>query len=1058
MKKTLTILCFFLAGILSAAGQQLVRGTVKDAKGEPIAGAVVMLQGNAATGTSTDNNGAWSLQLPAGKGQKLTFTCISYKEQTVEVNGRAVIDVILRDDAEQLEEVVVVGYGAMRRSDLTGSVTSVKIDSETAAKSSSLDQMLEGRAAGVQVLSSSSSPDAGVTLRVRGIATFTGNSDPLYVVDGVIVNGAAQSITTMSVGSSSNASAESTNGLAGINPQDIASIEILKDASATAIYGSQGSNGVVLITTKSASRDMPVIRFNTGTTLSRATRRIDVLSFDEYVEYLENYPDNPSAQAYLSQIFDNYTDRDNRTLKVTPTDWQDYITRTAVGQRYYLSVSGRPRNTNYFFSVGYTHSEGVLKRTNSDNITGNLNLQRNLARDLSVRFKTSFGYTRSDLVTGQVSGGNVTSRSSLLRSTLRSKPFMFKNPEAEDEDETRTDSDADLLYGPNRWLLMSTNTSERFRIIPSLQLDYKINSWISFRSTFGGEVNAEERIKTKGGKISVGNGNLAGVGSGRGTRFNFDNTFTGKKSWNRHTLTATVGQTASKTTYRSESISGWNLPQEHAGILDINNAQSIYSQIDAYSNNQSTLMSFFARGIYNFADRYILTSTVRFDGSSKFQGANKWGVFPSMAFAWRVTSEPWFHFPVVSNAKLRLGWGLVGNQAISNYQTSRTFATSMLGSHFNDSGKEVITYQSNIDNPNLKWETSNQLNAGLDLSLWRGRFTLTADAYRKDTWDLLQSKNTAISTGIGSMYVNDGTIRNDGLELSFDAVPVKRGSLEWSVGANISFNRNKIMSVGETGDSGMLFLDPDQPARQVSYFFGSTMQTSGDTSPLNIFVEGESMGLFYGYLTDGVVQTGELGMGFAEGEVREPGSLKYRDLNGNGYIDVGDRTIIGNPLPKFTYGFNTSFSWHGFTLSAAFSGAYRFDIFNMNNTQDYATDYTKNVRKVAVKNAWSPTHPSNKWPGIGKVDYYFSDRFVEDGSYLRLSDLSLSWAVPVSKQSKVLRGLTLSLALGNLFVWTRYSGYSPFSNPFGANVHRMGVDLNSAPYPQSFSFDAKFTF
>jgi len=1057
MKKFISTLFVLFACISALYAQQTVKGTVKDSKGEPLAGVVVLLQGTT-LGASTDVSGAWSLSLPEGKKLTLVFSCIGYKEQTVETAGRAVIDVVMRDDAEQLEEVVIVGYGAMRRSDLTGSLSSVKIDDETAGRSTSIDQLLEGRAAGVQVLSSSSSPDAGVTIRVRGIATFTGNSDPLYVVDGIIVNGASSSIATMSVGSSSNAASETTNGLAGINPQDIASIEILKDASATAIYGSQGSNGVVLITTKSASRDLPVIRFNTGVTVSQTTKRIDVLSFDEYVDYLENYPNNPSANRYLSYIYDNYQDKENRTLKVTPMDWQDYITRTAVGQRYYFSVSGRPHDTAYFFSLGYTHSEGVLKRTDSDNITGRLNLQRNLGKRLSIRFKTSFGYTKSDLVTGQVSGGNVTSRSSLLRSTLRSKPYMYKTPEAEDEDEVQTDSDADLLYGPNRWLTMSTNTSERFRIIPSLQLDWTISNVWSFRSTFGGEVNSEERIKTKAAKISVGNGNMAGIGAGRGTRFNFDNTLTAKKTWKLHTLTATFGQSASKNTYRSESVSGWNLPQTNAEALDINNAESVYSQIDAYTNNQSTLMSLFARGIYNYGERYILTSTVRLDGSSKFQGRNRWGVFPSMAFAWRLTSEPWFHVPAVSNAKLRLGWGQVGNQAISNYQTSRTFGTTILGSHFNSSGKDVVTYQSNIDNPDLKWETSDQLNAGIDLSLWRGRLTFTADIYRKDTWDLLQSKSTAISTGIGSMYVNDGTIRNTGLEFSLDAVPVKRGSLEWSIGGNISFNRNTILSVGETGDSGMLFIDPDKPAKQTSYFFGSTMQTSGDTSPLNIFIEGESMGLFYGYLTDGIVQNGEVGLGFAEGETRAPGNIKYRDLNGNGYIDVGDRTIIGDPLPLFTYGFNTSLSFKGFTLSASFSGAYDFDIFNMNNVQDYSTDYSKNVRKVAVVNAWSETNPSDKWPALGYSDYYFSDRFVEDGSYLRLSDVTLSWAVPVKKNFKYVKGLTLSLSLGNLFVWSDYSGYSPFSNPFGASVQRIGVDLNSAPYPQSCSFDAKFTF
>lgn len=1054
MKKLLLVIILSLSCLLAFAQAAGVTGTVKDSDGNPVAGAVVMIE-NGRGGVVTDALGRYSISAPSPESV-LIFNCLGFKEAKIPIAKRAIVNVVLENEAENLDEVVVVGYGAMRRSDLTGSVTSVRINEDEAAKSSSLDQMLEGRAAGVQVLADNSSPDAGITIRVRGIASFSGNTDPLYVVDGIIVNGASLSITTMSVGSSSNAT-ESTNGLSGINPQDIASIEILKDASATAIYGSQGSNGVVLITTKSASRDIPVVRYNAGVTVSKATRKIRLLDFDEFVDYLDNYPDNTAANEYLSNI---YTDPATRSgLKVTPMDWQDFVMRTGISQRHYLSVFGRPKDTNYFFSIGYYHSEGVLKRTMSDNISGRLNLEKRYGKNIKLTFKTSFGYTKSDMVTGAVSGGNVTSRSSLIRTTMRSKPFMFKSPDAAEEDESQTDSDSELNYGPSRWLKGSSNTSERIRIIPSASFEWRFLPWLTFRSTAGGEVGVQERVKTKAEKISVGNGNLAGIGEDRTVLYNIDNLLIASKKLKKHSVSMTLGQSASRNRYSVESISGWNLPQTSAREKDINNALPQYSQLDSWYRSQSSLMSFFGRGIYNYGDRYVLTATLRFDGSSKFQGSNKWGVFPSLAFAWRIASEPWFKVPVISNAKLRLGWGQVGNQAISNYQTRRTYATSTLGSHFDDSYKDVVLSPSNLANPYLKWETSNQLNAGLDLSLWKGRFTLTMDAYRKDTWDLLQSKNVALSTGVGSMYVNDGSIRNQGLEISIDTVPYKKGTLEWTLGGNISLNRNKIVSVGAGGDSGLLYLDDHSDPVRVNYFYGNTLQTSGDTNPLNIFIEGQPMGLFYGYLTDGIVQTGESGIGFSEGDSQEPGSIKYKDLNGNGYIDVGDRSIIGNPLPKFTYGFNTSLSFKGLTLTLTFSGAYGFDIFNMNNIQDYATNYTKNVRREAVVNAWSETNPSNKWPKIGIVDNHFSDRFVEDGSYLRLSDLSLSYAVPLKKEKvKFLKALNVSASIGNPLVLTRYSGYSPFANSFGANVKRMGVDLNSAPYPLSYNFDLKFTF
>ena len=1061
MKKIISILCLMVIGIAAMAQSNTIKGTVKDSNGEPLIGVAVMLEGNTKIGTVTDVDGKYQLTLPSGKNHVIVFTSIGYKEFKTEYTGKSVIDATLQEDTTMLEETVVVGYGAMRRSDLTGSLTSVKIDDETAAKSASIDQLLEGRAAGVQVLSDNSNPDSGVTIRVRGIASFSGNTDPLYVVDGVIVDGSSQSITTMSVGSFTNAT-ESTNGLAGINPQDIASIEILKDASATAIYGSQGANGVVLITTKSASRDVPVIRFNAGVTVSAPGSRVDVMGFEEYVDFLDSYTktSNTDVKNAVTLMNNLYRDPENREgQKVTPIDWQDYVTRTAVSQRYYLSISGKPKSTNYFFSLGYSHSEGVIRRTNSDNITASLNLQKHITKNLVIRFKTNFGFTKSDIVTGSVSGGNVTSRSSVLRSTLRSKPFIYKDPASDVEDEVLTDSDSETVYGPDRLMSGSNNTSERYRVIPSLTLDWNITTWLSFKSSFGGELLTEERIKTREARISVGNGNIAGIGDGKGVKFNFDNTLTAKKSFKKHSLNLTLGQSSSMNTYSSESVTGWNLPQRYALHLDINNADSQYSKIDAFTRSRSTLLSFFARGIYNYADRYILTATARYDGSSKFRGRNKWGFFPSLAFAWRLTSEPWFNVPVISNAKLRLGWGQVGNQAISNYQTTRTFSSSMLGSHFNPSGKEAVVYQNNLMNPDLKWETSDQLNLGIDLSFWRGRLTVTADAYSKNTRDLLQSKNVAISTGVASMYVNAGTIRNSGLEISVEGVPVKRGSLEWILGGNISFNRNVVGSIGSAGDRGKLFLSPESSAKECSYFYGSTMQTSGDTNPLNIFIEGQPMGLFYGYKTDGIVQIGQTEVpGFSEGNFLSPGQIKYKDLNENGYIDVGDRTIIGNPLPLFTYGFNTSLSYRGFTLSMDFSGAYKFDIFNMNNVQDYETSYQKNARREAVLNAWSETNPSNKWPAIGMVDTRFSDRYVEDGSYLRLSNLSLGYVVPLKKNAKVLHGLNVSVSAGNLVVWTKYSGYSPFSNSFGSNVKRMGVDLNSAPYPKSVSLDLKFTF
>lgn len=1061
------ILLMFIGTLLSAlcafAQDVTVSGTVKDVKGEPVIGAAVLIEGRASVGTVTDLDGRWSLRIPSEKGLKLVVTCVSYKSETVDVNGRAVIDIVLKEDAELLDEVVVVGYGAMRRSDLTGSVTSVRINEDDAAKSTSLDQILDGRAAGIQVLSNSGSPDSGISIRVRGLGSFTGRTEPLYVVDGIIINGESESVTSLTAGYDYYSN-ETTNGLSGINPQDIASMEVLKDASATAIYGSQGANGVILITTKQGRSTSPQLRFNAGVSVNHRLNKLDVMNLEDFVGYLDALGTSASTST-LKKIFKDPELRDGNgkhvmgdNLSVVPIDWQDYVMRTSISQRYYVSVSGNSKGCNYLFSAGYNHNEGILRNTSSDNLTVRLNLEKKLFRNFTVGFKSGFGYTFSNLVNAASAGGTLTGASGILRSMMRTRPYVTADP---DDLEADIGDDGELMYGPNRWLKLSKNTSERYRINPSLFAQWKILPWLTLKSTFGGDFQAQSRVKTRASKLAPTDGNTIGWGHGTNVRYNLDNLVMFNKKMGRHNLQGTVGQSLSRVSTMTENVQGKNLPQELPDINDLNLSDPRYASF-RYAEGSNSLLSFFARAVYNYDDRYVLTATYRFDGSSRFQGSNKWSQFPSFAFAWRIADEPWFRIPVVSNAKLRVGWGRVGNQAISNYQTLATYGSGAVGNHYASSGEETAIYPSNINNPELKWETSEQYNVGLDLSLWRGRFTLTYDMYLKDTRDLLQTKNVALSTGFETIAMNDGCIRNKGMEITVEAVPVQIAGVEWTLGGNISFNRNTIIDVGESGNSGELWITRDSK-RKVSYFNGSVLQNSGNTDPINIFIEGQPMGLFYGYIMEGIVQEGETGPGFAEGETRGPGYVRYADLNGNGYIEEGDRTIIGNPLPKFTYGFNTSVSWRGLTLNAQFSGAYGFDIFNLSNTQEYDVyQPNHNVRKSAYVNAWTPENRSNKWPGLAKMsgdDAIFSTRTVEDGSYLRMSDLSLSYSVPLkSKKQKVLKGLSFGLSCANVFVLTEYTGWSPVNNSFGANVKRMGVDIASAPIPRTYSFDVKLRF
>ncbi len=1037
-----------------AAGDDLtVSGVVSDAKKEPVIGAVVTLQGSTTVHAITDTEGKYSIKVPDGNAV-LDFSCLNYKSVSVPVNGRSKLDITLEEDAQLLDEIVVVGYGAMRRSDLTGSVASVKVDEDDAARSTSIDQLLAGRVSGVQVLSNGASPDGGVSIRVRGLSSFNGSTEPLYVVDGIIINGASDAIGGFTQGGGDAGTAEETNGLNGINPQDIASMEILKDASATAIYGSQGANGVVLITTKAAKREKMTVNFNAGVTVSSVNKRIEMLQFDEYVRYLN---DNNCVTA-LGRIYDASTGN----LKVTPVDWQDYSFRTAVGQRYYFSISGRPESVRYMFSLGYNNTQGAVKKTGFEQYTMRLNLDKKLFRTITIGTKVNIGYSISKLSQG-ANSSKVTAQGSWMRSILTFHPYSdYDIFEVDDDDEN-------IAAGPDRWLKYFVNTKKELRVNPSMYFQWDITPWLSFKSTAGGDWRSSRLERYKGNQISRTVGTLANSTGSDFLNWNWDNLFLVKKSFSGgHNLSGTLGMTMSGNYRHVVYNEGWWLDQDGAGTAAISNADPLYSTFK-YTETAYQLLSFYARAIYSWKDRYVLTATVRADGSSHFQGKNKWGVFPSFAFAWRLNEERWFNVPAISQFKLRVGWGLVGNQKMSSYATIPTFSSVRVADHSvgSESHSQVGVFLDGIANPNLRWETTDQFNAGLDMGFFKGRLSFSLDFYNKLTKDLLQQKQIARSSGFSTMWVNQGTIRNRGFEFSLNAVPVKTREVEWTIGGNISVNRNRIVAIGQDLQRGDIYLTPDN-LQEVNYFWGSTLRASTSSiAILNIFIEGQPLGQFYGLKSAGIVQQGEDWPGFGDGNKAAPGDVKYVDINGNGCIDDDDRTIIGDPNPDFTFGFNTSLTWKGLTLTADFNGSFGNDIYNNNLSADLATNVSSsstlvnNIRADAYRNAWSPLNQGGTAPRLGySADLnYITDRYVEDGSYLRLARLSLSYKIPVKKNTtSFLKGFSVGFSCGNVFVATSYSGWDPEVNSFGADIRRMGVDVGSYPNTRSFTGDLKFTF
>ena len=1030
-------------------GQKKVEGIVKDNSGDPVIGAAVIIPG-VSGGVVTDLDGRFLLTIPSDNGKPLTLeiSCMGYKTATIPVTGSAPLQVILEEDAVLLDEVVYVGYGSMRRSDLTGALSSVRIEEDKADISNSLDQLLQGAAAGVSIVNNSSAPGAGLSIRIRGVTSLNSSSEPLYVVDGMVMTEAVS-------GSVSSDMDEETNGLLGINPQDIAHIEILKDASATAIYGADGANGVVLITTKQAGKDRTSIRFSAGVDLSTPYKRIDMMPFDEYVDFLEARTDTYASNT-LAKIYETPATREG--LKVTTVNWQDYALRNVVNQRYHFSINGSQEGLKYNFSLGYKQQQGIVRATGLEQYTSLLNVEKKLSKNWTLGAKINFSHVYS--VSQQGAGLDaVQASTSMMTAILTYRPFTTVSL----EDDWGEDEDVENYSGPDRWIKYAKSTNRETRVTPALFTTVTFGKGFSFTSKLGGDFRASERTQWRGREVSRSTGAVGGVSDVIRYRWSWDNTLNYTRQFNKHYINGVVGLTYGQDKLDSQNPRATNVIQEE---LQVENINSAYNASFVYGETRNSRASAFARCVYSFADRYILTATYRLDGSSKFGGKNRFAGFPSAAFSWYASREPWFVVPVISMLKLRLGWGQVGNSNVTSYQTVDNYSAIRYGNHFNDAGYLSGVYRSNFSNENLKWETTRQLNAGIDFAMFKGRLSLTVDAYDKTTFDLLQSRKVPYLTGYSSQWVNQGSINNRGLEFSLEAVPVTTKNFEWMIGGNLSLNRNKIVDLGFSMDTNTLYLEAGLPS-ELRYYLGNNIaQSTYLRNPANIFIEGYPIGLFYGYKTDGIVQEGETGVPLEmNGEPRQPGQIRYVDLNGNGYIDEYDRTVIGDNNPKFTYGFKTSFRLYGFALSLDFDGVFGKQVLyaNLAQTTDTGWMYCTNTLRSAYEDAWSTTNPGGAYPalngGITQGERAFvSDRLIQNASYLRLSSANLTYTWSFPKTSKLFRRIQVGISGTNLLVLTHYPGWSPIVSSFGSSMTRIGVDIGAYPLARTYSMDVKFSF
>ncbi|WP_367388008.1 SusC/RagA family TonB-linked outer membrane protein [Lewinella sp. LCG006] len=1052
MKNFLFILfAFFVLPALHA--QQTVRGIVQDNEGLPLIGATVMVKGSN-NGTATDVDGKYELK--AKPVDVLVFSYTGYEPQEITVGSQTSLDVVLNTDVEVLDKVVVIGYGSVRKRDLTGAVNTLDPTTEEVSQFDDFQSYLQGRATGVYVQSNGAEPNSPSSIRIRGANSLRGDNEPLYVIDGIIVNSSTEDTADPLSGGNSYLSPQ--NGLTGVNPQDIESIEILKDASATAIYGSRGANGVILITTKQGTSGKTKVTYNTVARFGEATNLVDFLDASQYVDYqaearelqgfnprFYQYSDGSIAEFVTSADYMEANAADIPRLE--QVNWYEDIFRTSVSQNHRLNVSGGSEKGKFYFAGGYLTNQGIVPNAEAKSGDILLNFTRDLSDrvSLSTRVSATFSANQASKGTENLGGAN---RSIIQQITLGAPLLGFS-------DNNVTDDIEQIVDGPRAWIQDYNDDAEELRTLGSIKLDYEISDVFSYRFQTGVDYRNKQRQIWYGTSIFRGaqaNGE-AGISTLDRFRYNIDNTLMFKKRFRKgHRINGTVGFIWDATDVEQTTFSASDFANKDLRYNGISLGQ-VYTPL-VYDTRQEALLSFLGRVNYSWKDRYLVTASFRSDGTSKFADDNKYSFFPAVAVAWRMINEKFLADQnLLSDAKLRIGWGLTGSQAIQPYQTLARFGpTANLLSDAEGNGITALI-PLNLANPSLIWETTNQFNAGVDVGFLNDRFTGSVDVYYKRTYDLLQQLNIGPSAGFSSFTANQGDLINRGIEFGFNA-NILEGKLRWQLRGNISFNRNEITNLG---------LPPAQFGTQTySAFLGQNVSGGNFFKvPANIFIEGQPAGVFWGYATNGIVSTPEQleQAPNVQGMTTQLGDVFYVDQNGDGNITELDLTVIGDPNPDFTYGIGSDFGYGRFSLSLFFNGVYGNEIANGNLAQtDYAGGNTNNIRTEAYLDAWRPDNIEGAYPRIGYLNPGdFTDRFLEDGSFLRLSYVSLGYELPAGVINRI-QSARFFVSGQNLLLITSYSGFDPEVDSFSYDPTRRGIDWGSFPNQRSVTFGLNVGF
>ena len=1036
----LSLFCFV------AYAQKTVTGNVKDASGDPMIGITVSLDGKPVAVTDLDGN--FTVQ-NAKSSSVIKLSYVGYLDQQFTVGNKNQFNLTMKEDPKALEEVVVVGYGTMKRSDLTGAVTSVGDEAISKSVSTSIDQVLQGRAAGVQVQANTGTPGGSSTIRIRGTNSLNATSQPIFVIDGVIID-------------SSSGDNGDCNPLSEINPSDIVSMDILKDASATAIYGSRASNGVIMITTKRGKAGDATVTYDGYVGWQTMPKSLDVLNLKQYAQHY-----NDIADAQIKSATNSFV---RPELLGEGTDWQDELFRHALMTSHNLSVTGGSEKITYALSAGYLDQDGIVIGSSFRRQT----LRGNTDAQIKKWLKGGFSFSLADSKQQTLANSY-----SIILTALRSQPSVavrsadgsFDGP----DDQWMPDNPVALAQ-------ITRNYNKKFNFRVSTYLEATIFKGLTYRTELSADYNNNKYyyympdykfgVKTSDSRTSQWTSTNSKYWSWR-------NILTYANTFGKHSINAMLGQEMSHNHYETQVTSANGFPSNSA--TDPSAGSNDSSSPVGYQDN-SSIFSYFGRAFYSYDDRYMATFTLRRDGSSMFADGHRWGWFPSAALAWRVSGEKFMqNVKWINNLKLRAGWGETGNQNV------RQWAYMALLTTYNTPwGVGVLN--GNNANPDLKWETTKSWNLGFDLSVLNNRIDIVFDWYYKKTNDLLMELDLPafLGSGGGSNYGtaanpwgNVGSLRNTGIEFTINSININKKNFQWSSNFVFSLNRNKVLSLDtETGT------------------LPQTFQVGSETATVTNTVVGQPMAQFWGYKVIGRFDKPEdFYYKDAQGNVKQValptgcsigksgswlGDYRFADLNGDGVIDNNDQTFIGNPEPKFTFGFGNTLSWKGWDFSFQFTGSYGNKVLNYNRRQLEITGSTSNLltsvlnyarvekidpngpddyRNYWVTNASSTTMPRLYTESYSNGNNRVSDAFVEDGSYIRLQNVSLSYTFPKKWiEHLYLSNVKLYMNIQNLFTITKYDGYDPEVGSLYGDALKNGIDYNRYPSPRIYTFGINVSF